>query len=204
MHDLVDNATSEHVDSHFLIRRQRTETSADAVDFGLTNGLEVVLQRDNRGHDIEGLDARLKALDLAVDNSFRAVRFFLAVGHVRGDSLLQVVNVVDEDAVELVHLRIDIARDSNVDEEHGAVLTAAKEQLAVLRAEDSMRRARRSDDDIAAVACLIELLKVDSLAVEFLRQVCCAVVGTVGHKDGRATMGEQMTSSEFAHLSRSH
>ena len=122
----------------------------------------------------------------------------------RGDSLLQVVNVVNEYAVELVHLRIDIARDSNVDEEHGAVLTTAKEQLAVLPAEDGMRRAGRSDHDIAAVACLIELLKVDSLAVEFLRQVCCAVVGTVGYKDGRAAMGEQVTSSQFAHLSGSH
>ena len=64
----------------------------------------------------------LEALDFDFDDGFGALRFFLAIGNVRGDHLLQIVDVVDEDAVQLVHLRIDVARHGDIDEEHGTVL----------------------------------------------------------------------------------
>ncbi len=55
--------------------------------------------------------------------------------------LLQIVDVVNEDAVQLVHLRIDVAWDRNVDEEHGAIAAAGQELLTMFLAEDGMRRA---------------------------------------------------------------
>ena len=82
-----------------------------------------------------------------------------AVGDVRDDYLLQVVDVVDEDAVQLVHLRIDIARHRDIDEEHGTVTAAAQETLAVLLAEDGVRRAGGADDDVGARNGVVELLE---------------------------------------------
>ena len=77
-----------------------------------------------------------EALDLFVDDLFRAFRLALPVGDVRADHLLQVVDVVDEDAVQLVHLGIHVARHGNIDEEHRPVAAAGQELLAVLAAED--------------------------------------------------------------------
>jgi hypothetical protein len=49
-----------------------------------------------------------------------------AVGEVGGGDLLQVVDVVDEAAFDLVHLGVDVAGDGDVDEEHGAVAALAR------------------------------------------------------------------------------
>ena len=80
--------------------------------------------------------------------SFGAIGFHAAVGHMRSDNLLQVVDIVDEDAVQLVHLRIDVARNRDIDEEHRPVAAAAQELLAMLFAEDGVRRAGGADDDV--------------------------------------------------------
>ena len=48
-----------------------------------------------------------------------------------GGDLLEVVDVVDEAAFDLVHARVDVAGDGDVDEEHGAVAAALQEVLAV-------------------------------------------------------------------------
>ena len=71
-----------------------------------------------------------------------------ALVHVGGGHLLQVVDVVDEDAFELVHRRVHVAGHGNVDEEHGPVAAAMQEGLAVLAAEDGVRRAGGADDDV--------------------------------------------------------
>ena len=102
----------------------------------------MILQRNDRGNHIKSLQARLKAFNLAFDNVRGALRLFFAIRDVRSHGLLQIVDVVDEDAVHLVHLRIDIARHRNIDEEHGTILAAAHEQFAVLAAEDSVRELR--------------------------------------------------------------
>src|SRR5207245_8393837 len=108
------------------------EASTRTVDLGLADGFQVILQRDDGGHHVAGLDAGVKALHLAVDDSFGKFRLLPAAGNMGGDRLLQIVNVVNEDAVQFVHLRVNIARDSNVDKEHGTILAAAEEHFAML------------------------------------------------------------------------
>ncbi len=151
MHDLVDDAAGERFDRQLLLRSQRAQTSAHAIDFRLADRLQMLLQRHDRGHDIERLQPRQELVDLELDDGFGAIGLDAAVGDVRRDNLLQVVDVVHEDAVELVHLRIDIARHSNVDEEHRTVAAAAQKLLAMLFAEDGVRRAGGSDDDVGAI-----------------------------------------------------
>src|SRR5207253_10562974 len=106
-----------------------------AVDFRLANGLEMILQRHDRRDHIECLNPGLEALNLTVNDGFRALSFLLAVGDVSGYGLLQIIDIVDEDAVQLVHPRINVARNSNIDEEHRTVLAAAEKHFAVLAPE---------------------------------------------------------------------
>src|ERR1700694_1424812 len=121
MHDFVDDATSQRFDGKFLVGGHGTEAATNAINLGLADGFEMVLQADDRGNHVEGLQASVEFFDLAVDDRLSLFRFLLAIGDVRTDRLLQIVDVIDENAVELVHLRIDVAGYRNVDEEHGPV-----------------------------------------------------------------------------------
>src|SRR5580700_8873792 len=105
----------------------------------------MVLQRNDSRDDVEGLQASLKTYDFALDNVGGALGLLFAIRHVRGDGLLQIVDVVDENSVHLVHLRINVARYRDIDEEHGTVLAPAHKELAVLTAEDGVRSASRGN-----------------------------------------------------------
>ena len=143
----------------------------------------MILQRDDGGHHVAGLDAGVKALHLAVDDSFGKFRLLPAAGNMGGDRLLQIVNVVNEDAVQFVHLRVNIARDSNVDKEHGTILAAAEEHFAMLAAEDGTGGAGRGDHDVGAVAGFVEFVEVNGLAVEFFGKEDRTVVTAIGYKN---------------------
>jgi hypothetical protein len=170
MHDLVDDAAGQRFDGHFLIGGHRTQASADAINLGLANGFEMVLQADDGRNHVERLQAGVEFIDLAIDDRLRFFGFLLAIGNVRTDRLLQIVDVIDEDAVDLVHLRIDVAGHGDIDEEHGLVLAQRHELFAVLGLEDEVRRAGRGNDDVGAIAGVVEPAELDRLSVEFLRQ----------------------------------
>ena len=74
--------------------------------------------------------------------------------------LLEVVDVVDEAAFEVVDGRVDVARDGDVDEEDGAVPAAMNECARLLSAKD-LTRAGRGDDDVGAMGLLVQLRKGD-------------------------------------------
>jgi hypothetical protein len=112
----------------------------------------------------------MKFLDFAVNDIFRVLGFLASVGNVRGNSLLQVVDIVDEDAVDLVHFRINVARNRDVDEEHGPIAPPGEELFPVLPAEDGMGRACGSDYDVGFVAGIVQATELDGLSIEFLRK----------------------------------
>ena len=70
----------------------------------------------------------------------------------------------------------------------------------MLAAEDGVGRAGRGDDDVGAVAGVVEVVELDGLAVELLRQADGAFVGAVGDEDRGAAVGHQVAGGEFAHL----
>src|SRR5581483_6954902 len=90
----------------------------------------------------------MEALDLGGDDGLGIDGLTAALFLVGGGYLLQIVNIVDEDAVELIHLRINVARNGDIDEEHGPVAAAMQKSLAMLAAEDGVRRACRCDHDV--------------------------------------------------------
>jgi len=54
------------------------------------------------------------------------------------DRLLQIVDVVNKNAVDLVHFRIDVARYGDIDKKHGLVLAQRHELFAVFAFEDEI------------------------------------------------------------------
>ena len=121
-----------------------------------------------------------------------------------GSHSLQVIDVVDKDALQLVHGRVDVARHRDIDEKHRLVAALVHERLAVLAAEDGVRRAGRSNDDIGPIASAVEIFKAKGLSVELIGQVHCPVVGAVGHEDRSATMRQEMPCRQLAHLARAN
>src|SRR5438093_5282046 len=107
----------------------------------------MILQRDSCWNYMEALEACLEPLDFSFDNFFRVLCFILATGEMRGNHILQIVNVIDEDAVELVHRGINIARNGDINEEHGSILPPREKLFAVFAAEDRNRSTRRGNDD---------------------------------------------------------
>ena len=99
------------------------EAVGGAFELGLADGLGGVLQGDDGGDGVARLQALKVELDLA-GTIFRRRRTSVAVGEVGCGDLLEVVDVVDEAAFDLVHARINVAGDGDVDEEHGAVAAA--------------------------------------------------------------------------------
>src|SRR5437660_9197498 len=120
MHDFVDDATSQGFYGKFLIGGHGTEAATNAINLGLANGFEMVLQADDGGNHVESLKASVESVDLTIDDCLSLIRFLLAIRNVGTDRLLEIVNIVDEDTVQLVHLRIDVAGNGDVNKEHSA------------------------------------------------------------------------------------
>src|SRR2546425_12823276 len=70
----------------------------------------------------------------------------------------------------------------------------------MLPPEDGVWCAGGGDDNIRAIAGLIELLKQNHLAVKFPRQLSRAFMSAIGYKDRSRPMRHQVTRSQFAHL----
>ena len=201
MKEFVDEAAGESFDGGKLLRAERPEAGLNAAKLGLANLFCLALEGDDRGSDVDGAAALMEALDFGGDEGFGVSSLRAALGHVRSGDRLQIVDVVDEDAVDLVHRRIDVARHGDVDEEHGPVAAAMHEGLSVLAAEDGMRRAGGADDDVGFGGCFVELIEGDDPAVEGLGKLAGALLRAVGDEDGACSLLHEMAGCEFAHFS---
>jgi len=175
-----------------------------AAKFGLPNGLGVLLERLDSGDSVEGLKALEVLIDLAGDDGLGGFGFAAAVGEVGLSDLLQVVDVVDEATLHVVHARVDVAGDGDIDEEHGTVAAALEEVLAVGSSKDLLRRAGGGDDDVGAVGLLVELIEGDDLAFEVLGDLLGPRLGPVGYEDGSRALLDEMAGGELGHLACSY
>ena len=76
--------------------------------------------------------------------------------------------------------------------------------LAVLAAEDRVRRAGRADNDVGLAGRLIKLVEWDYLARKALCHPPRALQGPVGHQNRACPLLDQMPRRQFAHLARAH
>ena len=164
----------------------------------------MLLQRNDGGSGLLCLQAGDEALQLHFNDLVGACCLALAAGYVGADHCLQIVNVIDKDAIQLVHLRIDVAGHGDINEKHRTVLAPVQKALAVLPAENCAGRAGGGNHNVGAVGGVIELFKADSGALEFFRQCQSARMGAVGHKDGFRSTGHKMPRRQLTHLARAH
>ncbi len=116
------------------------------------------------------------------------------------DRILQVVDVINEDAVEFVHLRVNVTRDGDVNEEHGAVFPPRQKHFAVLALEDGDGGSGRGDHDVGAVAVLIEMVEANGFSTEACGEGNGRIVGAVGDEDGTRSLCQQMPGSQLRHF----
>src|SRR5207253_6733936 len=96
--------------------------AAGPINLGLANGLQMLLQRDDGWRDLTRLYAPGEPIQLLFDDLLRAFGLAAAAGQISRHHRLQVIDVINENAVEPTHARIHVARDGDIDEEHGTVL----------------------------------------------------------------------------------
>src|SRR6202051_3301617 len=126
----------------------------------------MLLEGFDGGDGVTGLEAFVVLVHFPADDGFGGGGFAAAIGEVGGGDLLEVVDVVDEAALDLVHAGVDVAGDGDVDEEHGAVAAGGGGVLAVGAAEDLLRGAGRGDDDVGARGLLVEGVEGDGFGVD--------------------------------------
>ena len=85
---------------------------------------------------MQSLQPRLKPLDLCFNDALGVFCLLPPALNIGSDRLLQIVDVINEDAVQLVHFRINITRNGDVDEEHRPIFPPAQKLFAMLSAED--------------------------------------------------------------------
>src|SRR5437667_1693907 len=108
---------------------------------------------------MQGLQTGFEPLYFRFNNALRPLGLLRSGGDVGSNRFLQIVNVVNENAIKLVHLRIDVPGHSNVDEKHGTVLPSAQKHFAMLAAENGNRGPGRSDHDIGLLAMVVERIE---------------------------------------------
>lgn len=160
---------------------------------------------------LDGRDgvARLKTLLVFVyfpaDDCLGGLGFAAAVGEVGGGNLLEIVDVVDEAAFDLVHAGVDVAGDGDVDEEHGAVATSVQEVLAVGASEDLLRGSGAGDHDVGTVGLLVERFEGDDCSgdggVEELGgELFGAGLSSVRDEDCGCSLLNEMAGGKLGHL----
>ena len=122
----------------------------------VTDGFGVLLEGEDGGDGVAGLEALLILGYLFGDDVFGGLRFPAAVGEVGLGDLLEIVDVVDEAAFYLVHAGDDVAGNGDVDEEHRAVAAALEKVLAVGAVEEFLGGTGAGDDYVGAVGLFVE------------------------------------------------
>ncbi len=130
------------------VRRSSSRDAAvDLRELGRPDLLGARAQRRDRRHDVERRSPRAELLGLLGDELLPALRLGAPAGERLGDDGLEVVDVVEETAVESRDLAVEVARDRDVDEEER--MTPARGHVG--RAEHELGCARRRDDDVDVV-----------------------------------------------------
>ena len=128
--------------------RERAALAAHLLHLAGADLLELLLQADDGGGDLGHLEPRHHALHFFGDHLLGVLGLLHALAQVGVDHFLQVVDVVEEDVVELVDRRLDVARHRDIDQEHGPVAPRRDHALHLVLVQDVVRRAGGGDHDI--------------------------------------------------------
>src|SRR5215467_12300298 len=97
---------------------------------------------------------------------------------------------------------MNVAGHSDIDEEHGAVAAALEQVLGVFTAEEGLRRARGSQNDVGLVRSFMQLRKRDSPSAEAFRQLLRPLRCAVGDDDVLCSVRDQVARGQLRHFAR--
>jgi hypothetical protein len=157
MKQLGGQRAGQRVDDFALLRSKGCKALGGASEFGFADGFGALLQGQDGGNSITGLDALVVLLDFPADDGFGGFSFTAAIGEIGGSDLLEIVDVVDETAFHFIHAWVDIPRDGDIDEKHGAVTATVEEVLSMGPAKYLLRSSCAGDDDVGGLPAHREL-----------------------------------------------
>ena len=146
--DLIDDAAGERFERCFLLLGHGAEAPLHLFELAGADLLELLLEAHDGWRDLGHFEPRHHPLHFFHHHVLGVIGFLGALAEVGVDDFLQVVDVVQEDVVELVHGRLDIARHSDIDEEDRLVAARGDDALHLVLVEDVVRRAGAGDEDV--------------------------------------------------------
>ncbi len=186
--------------------------NGQAGEFHLPNGFSVQHEPLDRVRGAMGEGHPLCVADyLLAYDGFGGFGFAAAHGLILSGDLLEIVDIVDEAAFDVVDSGGDIAGDGDVDEEDGAVFAALKESAGVVSLDDLGLPHRggtcAGDDDVGAVGLLVELVERnhacgDRRGAERVGDLLGAVFGAVADEQRGAALLDEVAGGEVGHLAR--
>src|SRR5579885_982994 len=200
MRDLVHNTAGKRFDGFFLLGRELAEPGADPLDFSDAQLIELFLEADDGRGDLPRFKPRHHTLHLFGDDLFGLFSDLCAVLDVAVHHLLEVIDVIQEHVVQFVHGRVDVARHSDIDEEHRAVPASLNHPAHLVLSQDVLGRSARCDHDIHLRQRRDEALIRNYAAAEHLRHFGGALLGSVRDCDQRHSGAVQVTGGELRHL----
>src|ERR1700735_684272 len=132
------------------------------------------------------------------------LRLFHALSEVRSGDRLQVVDVVEEDALQLVDRRVYVAGYRDVNKEHGPTPALLQKVLRVLTTKNWLGRTGGGNDDVGLVRAGVDVVEADGLPPEALGQLLRTFVAAVGNQHRPGALIHQMASGLFAHFARTY
>ncbi len=142
MQKLAHQPARHQFHRRLLLLRQRTQQMPRAMQLRLPQLLRRPLHFHKRRRNIDRPDPPPESLRLLGNNRLGPLRLPSPIHQVRRSHRLQIVNVVQEHPLQLIHPRVHIARHRNIDHKHRPVLPPTQHLLRLLHSEDLLRRPR--------------------------------------------------------------
>src|SRR6266511_3640298 len=143
---------------------------------------------------------RISTAPGALRDRLAALGLAPAAGQRLGHDRLEIVDVVEVAAVELVDPRVEIARNREIDEEERPPLPSGQCALDVLPRQDPAGRAGRGEEDVRARESRVQLLESKGGGAEAAGELLCTFGRTVRNEGDRRPSRDQVPNGQLSHL----
>ena len=189
-----------HGGDGFLLRVGECCFVETRLQFGVGYLSKLLVQCFNRGIDLKDLQLVVESFGFFRDNLFCVDCFLLSVFEVRGDNGFQIIYIVEERRVEFAHIRIDVAWDSDIDEEHISVLPFPHNVDERLALDEIVGSIGGANDNIG-INKEIEITIVGKRgSLKLLCNFYCPLVCPIGNNHVGDPVCNEMLCCELTHL----
>src|ERR671923_808167 len=199
--ELVHDLARQRFDGTPLGVRQVGQPRARLRELATPDRLGPLPQRRDCRHRIERREPVVESLAFRSDDLLGLGRLAAAAAQALLDDHLEVVDVVEEAAVQRLDAGIEIPRDGKVDEKERPPLACRKCALDLLPRENGVGRARRRDDDVCLLELSVDALERQRGAAEALGEGGRTVDRPVGNEGQLGAALDEVPGRHLADLS---